>query len=61
MSSDRMNLLIAVCFVVFAVIMGAMTWFLRYMGLEFVLGALFGSTLMIGCFGVISRDFRNLK
>ncbi len=61
MSQDRKNLLIAICFVIFALIMGGLTWFLRYMGLEFVLGAVFGISLMLGCFGIISREFRNLS
>lgn len=61
MSQDRKNLLLAICLVIFAVIMAGFTWFLRFMGLEFALGALFGITLMLGCFGIISREFRNLS
>lgn len=61
MSQDRKNLLIAICLVIFAVMMAGLTWFLRFMGLEFVLGAVFGVSLMLGCFGIISREFRNLS
>jgi hypothetical protein len=61
MTQDRKNLLICICFVIFAVTMAALTWFLKFMGLEFALGALFGITLMLGCFGIISREFRNLS
>ncbi len=61
MPQDRKNLLICICFVVFAIIMAGLTWFLNYMGLEFVLGAIFGFFLMFGCFGIISREFRNLS
>lgn len=61
MTQDRKNLLIAICFVIFALIMGGLTAFLRYMGLEFVLGVVFGISLMLGCFGIISREFRNLS
>lgn len=61
MTQDRKMFLVAICCVVFAVIMAGMTWFLKFMGLEFVLGAAFGVFLMLGCFGIISRDFRNLS
>jgi hypothetical protein len=61
MTNDRKNLLICICFVVFAVIMAGLTLFLRRMGLDFVMGALFGALLVLGCVGIISRDFRNLS
>lgn len=61
MTQDRKMFIVAVCFVIFALIMAALSWFLRYMGLEFVLGAVFGIALMLGCFGIISREFRNLS
>lgn len=60
MNQNAQNLLYAICFVVFSAIMAALAWFLKYMGLEFIMGALFGITLMLGCFGIISREFRNL-
>jgi len=61
MTQDRKNLLICICFVIFAIIMAGLSWFLKFMGLEFVLGAIFGFFLMFGLFGLISRDFRNLS
>jgi hypothetical protein len=61
MTNDRKNLLICICFVVFAVVMAGLTLFLRRMGLEYVLGFGSGLLLAIGCFGIISRDFRNLS
>ncbi|MDE1991671.1 MAG: hypothetical protein KGI75_04175 [Rhizobiaceae bacterium] len=61
MTNDRKNLLVAICFVVFAVIMAGLTWFLRYMGLEFVLGFVCGAMLVAGCLFIISKDLRNLS
>jgi uncharacterized membrane protein YecN with MAPEG domain len=53
--------LVAVCFVIFALIMGGLTWFLHYMGLEFVLGAVFGSVLTAGCLGIALKEVRSLS
>ncbi|KAA0698544.1 hypothetical protein DTW90_12110 [Neorhizobium sp. P12A] len=61
MSADRKNLLICVCFVLLAVLMAGLTWFLKFMGLEYALGFASGLLLAIGGFGIISKDFRNLS
>lgn len=58
---DKRNLFLAVAFVVFAVIMAALTWFLKMMSLEFVMGFVCGFFLMAGLFAIISKEFRNLS
>jgi Kef-type K+ transport system membrane component KefB len=61
MTQDRKTLLVAVCFVIFAVIMAGLTWFLKYMGLEFVLGFVVGVALTAGCLGIAIKEVRDLS
>jgi len=61
MNQDRKTFLVAISCVIFAIIMGGLTWFLNYMGLEFILGALFGATLIAGCLGIALKEVRDLS
>lgn len=61
MNDDRKNLWLAIAFVIFALIMGGLSCFLRYMGFEFVLGFICGALLVAGCLFIISKDLRNLS
>ena len=60
-TDDKKHLWMAIGFVVFALTMGGLTWFLKMMSLEFVLGFVCGLTLMVGLFAIISKEFRNLS
>lgn len=61
MTPDRKNLLLAIAFVIFAVIMGGFSWFLHYVGLQYLLGFLSGFFLACGCLGVALKEVRNLS
>ncbi len=61
MIQDRKNLLIAICFILYGVIMSGLWLFLKRMGLDYIFGFGSGFLLAIGCFALISRDFRNLS
>lgn len=60
MTRDRKNFLSAICLVIFAVIMGGVSWLLNYMDVQFAAGFATGASLIAGCLFVISKDLRNL-
>lgn len=59
--NDRKNLWLAIAFVIFAVIMGGLSWLLDYMDIQFAAGFVTGFLLAAGCLGVALKEVRNLS
>jgi hypothetical protein len=60
MTNAQKNVIYAICFIIYAVVMTSLILFLKSMSLDYCLGALSGFLFAVGLFFLISRDFRNL-